>query len=263
MSRSRNRQRGSSPSRSGFSALLALFSSGSVFTADRFALDGVSGKVASFSDWFDASHTIVQATSANQVAAPAASALFAGRVAAAFAGAQVYVSNRGVASWKFRHDGTGYAEVNIYKPAGSGTGILTATQHGSGGHIGLWHGFSSTPSTRVAVNNGSAAIVSYNSGSKPTAGAATYTTFEYSESASPKYAIRDKSSLLTSGSPSGSPSSSNPTYTFRIGADNSGSPGGNYATMDWVATFIRPSVLSTSDRAALQAAIQSVYGIAP
>lgn len=93
-----------------FEEVLALAAGRPVFTADYYALDPVTGKVAAFIDWNDPTHMLVQSTSANQCAAPGTIAgVMAGSTVATFASNLTYYrSNRPTASWDFCSNGAGF-----------------------------------------------------------------------------------------------------------------------------------------------------------
>ena len=108
--------------------------------ADYYSVDGATGKVAAFLDKvapgtgikaITPTHALAQATSARQVALPAADALLGGALAAPFVGGQVYVSNSTVTAWKplhqasrevfYVHRPTSLVNTQIYWATGTST----------------------------------------------------------------------------------------------------------------------------------------------
>lgn len=87
-----------------FQRVLILAAGRPVFTADFYAVDGVTTKVASFIDWNDPTHTLAQALSGNQVAVPATHADFGGKLCATFAGGQYYTSTRAASYWSYANN---------------------------------------------------------------------------------------------------------------------------------------------------------------
>jgi hypothetical protein len=142
-----------------FGDVLRLVNNRPVFTADYYAVDGVSGKVASFIDWNDATHTLAQASSGSQVAIPAVHADFNGKLCATFTGAEQYTSNRAAPSWAFRHQGISSEEFCVITPTGvSGIGGLhdtsaTATTFGTYTFVGF-----ATSTWRAAVLNAAGSV---------------------------------------------------------------------------------------------------------
>lgn len=136
-----------------FASVLALTAGRPVFTADYYAVDGVTGKVASFIDWNDPTHTLAQATSANQVALPAAHADFAGQLCATFDGgtsARIYQSNRPAAYWSLLCNGPFWAYSTLtftfatsfqilYETfSASAAGEFTCGSNGTGVNQNVW-----------------------------------------------------------------------------------------------------------------------------
>lgn len=89
-----------------FRAYLRIANGKPVFTADYYAVDGVTGKVSALIDWNDPTHTLGQSTSASQCPLPSPSPKFAGRLALT-ASVHRYVSSRSSSAWRYLHDGTG------------------------------------------------------------------------------------------------------------------------------------------------------------
>lgn len=104
----RNRGRRRTISSLGINSIVALAAGRPVFTADRYTVDGVSGKVAAFVDWSDPTHLLSQSTSGNQVAIPAPDAGANGQLSMTHISASLtnYASNRAPASWVFLQNTT-------------------------------------------------------------------------------------------------------------------------------------------------------------
>lgn len=103
-----------------FAQFKALFKSGdSWFDADRVLIDGGSGKVSTWIDYIDPTHTLVQTTSANQCAV-AADALLRGRKSLQFVGGQRYDSSRAASAWSYLHQ-AGHTAVWV----GVGSSVTT------------------------------------------------------------------------------------------------------------------------------------------
>jgi hypothetical protein len=121
-----------------------------VFTADYYAIDGVSGKVASFIDWSDPTHTLAQATSANQVALPAAHADYPGRLCATFTGVERYASNRAGATWNYLSNGMSMSVHAVCTPTATNTRLCSTRNAGNGFLLGIQAG----PSWLVFISGG-------------------------------------------------------------------------------------------------------------
>lgn len=105
-----------------FRTVLALSASRPIFTADYYAVDGVTGKVASFIDWNDATHLLAQATSARQVPAPTVDSALNGRLAAVFSGGQVYESNKTASFFNYLNATPHYTQL-VLKPTNTSFAI--------------------------------------------------------------------------------------------------------------------------------------------
>lgn len=141
-----------------FASVLALAATRPVFTADYYFVDGVTGKVASFIDWNDATHLLAQSTSANQVAIPAAHADFGGRLCATGTGVEFYDSNRAASAWAL-HDGSGWSVHAVATLTSAGSRRLFATTSG-GAFLGADLYYSVGPGAGWFCGNASATVIS-------------------------------------------------------------------------------------------------------
>lgn len=262
MSRRSRRGRTSGATVTPFQQVLAAFAGGSVFTADRYTVDGGSGKVAAFVDWLDGTHTLAQA-GANQCVVPAASAIFAGRKCAVFGASEYYDSSRASSTWKYLHDGTGCSVVHVYAPSTNVVttrcSLATRSLAGGAGDIGFSLSRIAGPDWAVTVRNAGAVIVNIAAGT-PAVDTAVYLDFFYKESEAPdEYVLREKGTSVANGNSGGVPSSANPAGTLRLGGTTAAS------VLDlsrWAATLIAPRVLTANQRATVQRWILQTYGVA-
>lgn len=271
---------GTEPGSTSLEAPVLALSPYSFPTSDYYAMDEGSGKTASFLDWvpagtgikaIDPTHAYSQPTSANQVAAPGADALFGGRVSASFSGTEYYNSTAPASAWKFLHDGTGFDAIFV---ASANTAAASGTAHTFAStmdidafptSIGSTFRFAAQTgrlSLVVARNNATATInTSFPVGGGWVNDSARYARFTYVEGGSPEYAILDKSTTITSGSSAAAPDTGNPTQTLRLGAEYGAGFAGLRAK--WVAAIFFTRVLSAGDWSVVQTYLQTKYGIAP
>jgi hypothetical protein len=225
-------------------AVLAASTGRPVFTADYYAVDGVSGKVASFIDWNDPTHTLSQSASGNQAALPAAHADFAGNLCATFdasaaAGSGTYyTSNRAAASglWNYLHTGSGHRVSHCMSPGTlvscffwgtytSGT-VPAAFQSSAGGAF--------NDVRFICVNNaGSFAI-----DSTGTAGYVLNTPrfyqLRYTEGASPEFQTYTNTTQVTTGASAAAPGTGNPPSPLVLGRRPNGTIPCNMRWRDWL-----------------------------
>ncbi len=251
----RRNRRSPNASNGSWGQVMNLFHS--VFTADKFTVDGTTGKVASFTDWRDSTHTVAQSTEANQCVIPTGVSGLNGRLGASFSSTW-YDSNRAASTWKFLHDGTGCEVIRVFVP-GSVTGTTYPVATRSGG--AAQHGFGSLRNAAAAgaillsagntVLNGQAGTL--------VVGTPTWTDFYYQEGLSgAEYEVFLRSTSVTSGNSSIAPSSSNPSATLRLGARTDGT---GAETETWCATLIANRVLSSDERTLVRSAILQRYGV--
>lgn len=232
-----------------------------VFTADYYAVDGASGKVSAFVDWNDPTHTLAQATSANQVAIPAAHADFAGKLCANFTGSERYQSNKDV--WKPMHDGTGSTCCCVFTAtsvSGFGTWCATTTVGGGPTQLGFVLGRSATDG-RWQVGNGTSTVFQTSPADGYVVDIPTYRDVSYSETAGTKRTYRVKGTITSSGGTSAAPSSSNPVGRLMLAASTAGT---SAAAMRWRSLVFLPfQDTGAAGRTLVQQWIQQDTGIGP
>ena len=220
MRRGRNgRTRSVSSALSLFSQVLALAAGRPVFTADYYAVDGVSGKVASFIDWNDPTHTLAQASSSLQVAIPAAHADYGGKLCANFTGAEYYDSTRPT-GWAFTSNGT----PNTFYWAATATdttfGYLWNTR---GTQVGLGVTTLSGPD-RVSVVVGNDTINTLATTAAAGVNVPINGRFSYTENiTTPEFALKVTGQTAVTGDSAAAPTATNPGV-FRIGFRATASP---------------------------------------
>lgn len=231
--------------------------------ASTYTVDGVSGKVASFPDKVqagtgiravDASHALVQATSANQVAVPSVDATLNNRLSAVFDGNQIYSSSAAASAWRLMQDGTGSEWFLVLNRTDlSGTKYLISTGNG-GADTSMFVRHSTTTPNMVQTDG---AIQTFSiSGAAASTGAHYYdVSFDYA--ASPKCIWRDRTSQSNTSSVANPPGTGDPFSTLALGG-LSGSPS-MYANFASLIVFAR--VLSSDHRAIVQAYISAKYGV--
>lgn len=194
-----------------------------MFTADRYTVDGVTGKVAALVDHLDATHLAVQATSANQVAIPTADSTMRGAKSLDFAGGQYYVSNRAASAFKYLH--TAYWAVAVLVPTGTAERIVCSTiRSGATTQIGS---FFARSSIEFKVRSYDGSGVANNANVSVTQNSSTLYSMvvDYIEAASPEWRMRQNGSSAGTGNSTRAPSSSDPESTLYIGAyNNAASP---------------------------------------
>jgi hypothetical protein len=239
-----------------FAQVLALSGGRPIFTADRYTVDGVSGKTAAFVDWSDSARTLAQATSAQQVALPASHASFSGSLCATFAGGQWYDSNQAAAFWDYMVDGAGVTSILVSEPTSAVGFQGYATTAFSGINPGYFlYGNAGDPNLAIYGASG-VAVVSSSFG----AGAlAPYVlTIEHGTSRTPDWSAKRTGTAAATGAYGaavGSPTES----TLRLGAYGNGS---NPASMRWRALLTFP-LLTSAQLAIVHAWIQADTGLAP
>jgi hypothetical protein len=190
----------------GLPYLTYLMQSYPIFTADYYAIDGISSKVAAFIDWSDPSHLMAQSDPLKQVAVPAAHADFGGKLCANFTGAQVYHSNRPLSTFRYIHNGTGMTLLSIHTPL-AGNGVLIATRTGSnnlgrGANINI---YTTTADVLWGAGNGTQSLYVLGATSI-TNGAATYLSMDYQENVTFEWQGWVKGTMSNSGTTTNSPS---------------------------------------------------------
>ena len=229
------------------------------FGAEWYTVDGVSGKVASWTERslhpsgilsIDASHKMEQATSAQQCAIPTADSLFNGRVSAAFAD-QRYTSHASASAWRCLHDGTGCAVYNVLSYSNlTGAKYVLATTSG-GTAVGFNTGTSGAALAAAVLNVG--AVIGAPSGGTLTTSTAYYTRYRYEENVSPEIDIFAKTtSMNTIPSTSGAPSTGDPTATLMLGNRQA-------VNAPFVGNWLETIVIKGSYSATIDALIKSYF----
>lgn len=233
--------------------------------ANVYTVDGVSGKVAAFTDCVPdgtgiraayPTHAYSQALSANQVALPAAVAGLGNRLAAPFAGGQFYASTAPASAWKAPHDGTGFTAVMVLSRT-TVTGVqFSWSTFGPTGETGagaLING--STTYFQVynaAVNTLLAGIAGETTG--PTFNVTTLAQADNPDSTLYRRTVSGGAATASSGF-----SSADPAGTMVLGSNRSGS--GQYLNAQVAECIFFTRSLSAQDRAAVNAYVASEYGL--
>lgn len=251
------------------SKVRTILAGGAFFTAENYTVDGVSGKVASFVDWLDPTHTLAQSTSGDQVVVPTANSVLGNQLTAAFTGTQYYASSRAASAWKYLHDGTGFDMIAVFDPRGTllaNTPYIVASTHtystNVNGNSLLWRTANPTPGIGMRCKNGTGAVIDAQSNTLAVSFTAigTYLEWSYLEGGSPEYTLREKSNLETSGNSAAAPDSGNPQGTLTLASDSSAE--GSNAIMNWAALLVAPRVFTATERSVIQSWILQRYGVA-
>ena len=230
MSRSRNRDRTRGYARASnlFPQGLSIFDvtvssqRGCVFTADRYTVDGTSGKTASLVDWIDSAHAVEQGTSGAQCAVPAADSTLNGAYSLTFAGAQRYISNRAAGLFRYLHTGP-FFELAIFVSGSSDRFVWSTINFASvTGKAGALSFHGPTSISRRGYNNGS--VVLSGTGTTPfTSGAAGSLAMSYLEGGgTPEWSLRTNGAALATGDSSGAPQAVDPDSTLYVGGHAGG-----------------------------------------
>lgn len=224
-----------------FDRVLALTAGRPLFTADYYAIDGVSGKVSGFIDWNDASHVLAQSTSANQVALPAAHADFSGKLCATFS-AHGYQSNRAASTWVFANDGISCERVEVLTPT-SAVGInVISTTVWAGISAGAQLYYTGAGAFNHAVYTSAAGVTAFNA----PFGAATinvmrYLSMRHQLSATPDYELRQNGVLAVFGPYATPPTATTPEAPFTLGCNDFATIS-NPAPMRWRCAAFFPAL---------------------
>jgi hypothetical protein len=246
-----------------FSAVLDIYATGSVFTADYYALDALSGLVVAFVDWIDPTHALSQSIEGLQTTPSSM---------APFYGSHYYVSSRPASAWKFLHDGTGCAWTLVWLPrdtslAGRNNVLLTTHSGGHLTHVGFVHSYV----TPVGAVDGQVAYRVANATATPPVTDATvpsalvvssttvHTSAKYKEGDSPEWHRKSLGVIEASGASDSAPSSANPRLALHLGAYDNALQG---AIFDFAALLIRPTPLTVEEEETQQAWIAAAYGAA-
>jgi hypothetical protein len=240
---------------------------------DTYTIDVATSKPGSFDEKvtagtgiraITASHALVQAVSAQQVAVPIASATLNNQLALTFAGAQRYRSNSTGAAWKFLHDGTGAEVFTWYVGPAVGTAqtlIASVSVAGLSTNHGIMmsnFNVAGTETQELRIGNGTGSPVNSNGASGGAAGTAEYANVRFLDGATPaEWMNIFKTSTVTSGNTT--PSSSDAMIPLQVGADGANA---NSSTGVWGGYLIWNRILTAVERANVRAYIATKYGAA-
>jgi len=248
-------QRGSAAPPSLFQQVLALSAGRPVFTADKYVVDGVSGRVRGFVDWNDPTHTLEQATSANQVLVPGSSAAFNGAAVAAFPGTAVYGSTRPPSAWAFAHDGASCEYVIVFKQSVvAGVQAIAVTTPAPPGFQAYCDG----ASLGVDVLNGAGAGVVPVTLVAATGAQATYLDMRTEAAGSPQWEARVRGVVGASGAYGAAVSGTAPGAALQVGAVNAALAAPFFG--DIAAVLFFPA-LTPAQRLIVETWIYETYGI--
>lgn len=240
-----------------FAAVLALSAGRPIFTADYYAVDGVTGKVASFVDWNDPTHVLAQSTDARQVDVSAPHVDFAGNLCATFVAADdagngnFYASNRAVAAWKFLHDGSGARLVHTMSPGTLASCHYFGTYTGGavpGAFLSSLGGTFNQARFVLANDAGAFAVDATHAAGSLALDTPRYYQLRYTEGASPEYQSYDNATQATTGSSAAAPGTGSPTQPLHLGHRANGTAPCNMRWREW---------FSGPDTPAFAAAIQA------
>jgi hypothetical protein len=254
-----------------FQTVLSILSGGSVFTADKVTLDGTTGKMTSWVDWLDETHTLTQGTDALRSAAPGVDANLNGAKSVAFTGAQYYSSSRAASTWGYLHKGAGAFKLIVWVPDTNGGSAALNTLFGTyrGQDSGTVSGINVLYTTTTATGTLQVAVARA-SGTRTIDQTALVTQFsqnvpatmrmDYLEGASPEYTIRKLGVSIASGASGAAPSATDPQSTLVVGA--------NPVSFDRKLTgriafmAFAPKVPTAGETQTIVDYIQQVYGVA-
>lgn len=245
------------------SRILAL-SPYSFIDSETYAIDGVSGNVASWTDKvaagtgiraIDASHAYSQATSARQVAVPSASALFAGKVAASCTNAY-YESTAPASAWQCSNDGTGFTEYYVLAPStvAAGNAYVSNTQVANI----QWAVLRSTDTLAVFLRDSTNTVIMSPIASTVAANAGQVWKVSYSESESPEGTARIGTQTANTANTTAPPTASAPGKAQGIFAHAANSAP---FTGQWVAKITFDRIVSAAHDAVVRSYITAKYGV--
>lgn len=249
----------------------SLFLGGSTgdyrFEAGSYTVSG--SNAASFIDMISGTRSLAQATGANQCLIPTANADLNNQLTASFSGSMWYDSTESASNWSFRHNGTGYTEVVVFRPTSAlAVGILHATVRSqdvnttTGSILGYRTSGTNGVYWRVCNGTGTRPVEQDSMASAGVSnGTATYIVTSYGSSASPNAVAALKSTTLFSGAQGGTPSAGAPSATLKLGANGLTNDFGFVG--EWAATYIFKRALNATERSVVQSYIQQRYRIAP
>jgi hypothetical protein len=239
--------------------VLALTTGRPLFTADRYTVDGISGRVRSFVDWNDPTHELVQINASYQVPIPTAIAGFNGKLVASFS-SHVYQSNRPAISFSYASDGVSCERLFLaaapVAPATYNVADATTFTLATG-----FQGYWSVDGFGQNMPNGTSQVYQEPLLGGLVVGAATPIFVRHENAVSPQWEIRKGSVLLKSGNYA-APCGTTADQPLTLGANSFPVPSALPAAMSWAAWGLFPA-LTTVQRATVQAWMQSEYGVVP
>jgi len=196
---------------------------------------------------------------AGTMAAPAFEASLGWAPALSFAGTQYFDSSLAASAWKFLHDGTGCEIFHVFVPTTTNSSYMLCTSPGTAtNQRGLVIYSAIGTSSRSFIGNGTTTVFDSGTVGAFVINAAAYIDFYYSESLTPKISIRKNATSIYVSTTPGTPSSNDPTGTFRLGA---GTTGTATSYMKWSETLIFNRGLLTAERAGVQQYLSMRYGL--
>ncbi len=244
--------------------LIAISGGRPIFSADRYIESAVRpGYVESFVDWNDPTHLLTQTLTASQIPIPTTTpGVLGGQPYVTFSNlTQSYVSNRASGTFSYMHNGSGSFQWTIFDEiAVSGfnnLGLATCdlTSAGNGAGQSLFH--QNPNGFRVVVSNSSSYIANPTASGMLVTGS-SYLTFQYQENASPEYQLKQRGTVIGSGSTTGAPSPGVPKTSLTLGVTT----GINSNTWRWRATGLAPW-LNQAQELTVRNYIQNSAGITP
>ena len=242
-----------------FEQVLELSQGRPVFTADHYVPQEVEGgtNVRRFTDWNNSANYLQQTSFANQVAAPAPSALFNGALVCTFDRSKpnFYTANSSNLV-NFMHDGTGGTMVCVGRLLdGANIGTIVGTRDQTGRGFSLV-GFPSTTMHFYVLTSTDQFVLQIQHNGVPPVPAYADLTFD---AAAPVVGtMRIKGTVVAQQASTGAVPQAGPSsQPLRLGTDT-----GNHTSMLWHSLLFFPP-LTSEGRSTVQQWIQSVTGIAP
>ena len=191
------------------------------FRGDSYVAAG--GKVTAWVDKMDASHTLAQATPANQVNTPTADAALNNQLSATFVGAVStfsYLSSKAASAWAFLHNGLGAETFMTYVPvAPSGSSVVAWSTY-SVSATGPGARFTATTGTAFGLNNGAATYGTTSNAAVNTDGIGTYVGWAFKQADAPNNLTWTKAVAGATNAFVTVPSAADPAMALTLGAND-------------------------------------------